>query len=258
MTSIDNRKKTEKQIHDDYFSGNSTFRKKQEIYYPKNLKKIEQKYISNFFGNLNNKKILVYGIGCEASLLKSFIDKGAYVVGVDISVESVKSIKSQISGTDYEKKSEIIEMDCEYLTFEPDSFDYIFGRAIIHHLDIAQSIKQIKNVLKKDGKFAFVEPLATNPIIQFYRRLTPQDRTPDEHPLTSADLKLFSNEFAIIHFKFQHALALLSYLIRKLTTNESIFMFIYSVLSKIDAILMNIPGYRLLCWDVIIHGQKKV
>lgn len=256
MVNNDNRKSIEKKIHDDFFSGTSNFRKKQVVFYPKSIKKTEIKYIFDFFGEIKDKKVLILGVGNQTSLIDAFIDSGAEVVAIDLSSESVKRVRDKIFKTNSESKCSILEMDCENLTFESHSFDFVFGRGIIHHLDIEKSLQQIQQVLKRKGKFGFIEPLATNPVIQLYRYLTPLDRTPDEHPFKSSDLRLFSKRFHNVHFKFLYALTLLSFPIRILTNNDKFFFKVFNFLNRADELLINIPGYRVLCWDVIITGKK--
>lgn len=257
MKNNHDRKSIEKKIHDDFFSGTSNFREKQEVFYPKSIKRTEQEYIFDIFGEMKGKKVLIYGIGSQTSLIKEFLDRGAEVVAIDISSESVKRVRDRIMKNNYEDKCTVLEMDCEDLVFEPNSFDFVFGRAIIHHLDIEKSLRQIHKILKRDGKIGFIEPLATNPVIQIYRRLTPKDRTSDEHPLKSSDFLLFLKGFDNVHLKFLYALTLLSFPIRMLTNNDGYFFKAFDFLNKIDELLLKIPGYRFLCWDVIITGKKK-
>ncbi|MCU7934583.1 MAG: methyltransferase domain-containing protein [Candidatus Thiodiazotropha sp. (ex Dulcina madagascariensis)] len=256
MRESEDRKATEKRMHDIAFSGTTDYRKKQEIFYSNDIQDTEFEYIFEVFGDLRDKKVLIYGVGDQTSLIKDFIDRGAYVTAIDISSEAVKRIKENIAHNDYKNKCDVLEMDCENLTFEKDSFDIVFGRAIIHHLDIAKSLEKIHYVLKNGGKVAFVEPLGTNPVIQLYRRLTPKDRTPDEHPLLSSDLALFSEYFDRVHFKYLYALALLAFIVRMTTKNDGVFMKSFNSLRKMDDVLLKIPGYRLLCWDVIISAEK--
>ena len=58
-------------------------------------------------------------------------------------------------------------MDCENLGFKDNSFDLIFGRAILHHLNLEKSSKEISRVLCKNGKAVFIEHLGMNPLINF-------------------------------------------------------------------------------------------
>ena len=51
-------------------------------------------------------------------------------------------------------------------------------------------------MLRDDGMALFIEPLGHNPVINAYRRRTPEMRPPDEHPLRVDDLALAVRWFA--------------------------------------------------------------
>ena len=69
-------------------------------------------------------------------------------------------------------------MDANNLSFEDESFDIVFGGAILHHLDIEKTIGHIHRVLKPGGKIIFLEPLNMNPLYKVYRFFNKQERTP--------------------------------------------------------------------------------
>ena len=54
--------------------------------------------------------------------------------------------------------------------------------SIKHHLNLNKSLKELNRILKKGGIMLFAEPMATNPIINIYRKFTPKARSADEHP----------------------------------------------------------------------------
>jgi hypothetical protein len=47
-------------------------------------------------------------------------------------------------------------------------------------------------ILQPKGKAIFIEPLGHNFLINLYRRLTPNIRSADEHPLLAKDLKIMA------------------------------------------------------------------
>ena len=74
-------------------------------------------------------------------------------------------------------------------------FDIIYGVGILHHLNLNKTVKEIERLLKKNGSLIFIEPLGTNPFINLYRKLTPNSRSKDEHPLTFNDIRYFKGLF---------------------------------------------------------------
>ena len=85
--------------------------------------------------------------------------------------------------------------NCEKTKFNDNSFDIIYGSGILHHLDISLCLKEMYRLLKPGGRFLFIEPLGTNPLINFYRKLTPKSRSKDEHPLINDDFELIKKIF---------------------------------------------------------------
>ena len=103
------------------------------------------------------------------------------------------------SAIDSQIRPQFLQMDAHDLQFENETFDMVFGSAILHHLNIVPALDQIFRVLKPEGKILFVEPLDMNPVGKLVRSLTKKARTEDEQPLRICDLaeleKRFHNEF---------------------------------------------------------------
>ena len=86
-------------------------------------------------------------------------------------------------------------MDIHEMEFDDQSFDSVFGRAIIHHLQVEKGLMEINRILKSDGIVIFEEPLNINPVFKLYRFLNRQQRTEDEEALRVKELNLFKNLF---------------------------------------------------------------
>jgi SAM-dependent methyltransferase len=135
------------------------------------------------------KDVLEYGCGVNsyAYLLSQW---GARAVGIDISEVAIQRCReANIPGARFET------MNCESLDFPDDSFDLVCGIAILHHLNLASAVSEIARVLRPGGVAIFREPLGHNPAINLFRKLTPNSRTPDEHPLCFGDLNFFRQHF---------------------------------------------------------------
>jgi len=88
-------------------------------------------------------------------------------------------------------------MDAHHLQFEDDSFDFIFGAAILHHLDLVSALDEIRRVLKPDGRILFVEPMGVNPFGKLVRFLTPKARTVDEQPFRFQEFEELNRRFEV-------------------------------------------------------------
>jgi len=91
-------------------------------------------------------------------------------------------------------------MDAHSLEFEDESFDVVYGCAILHHLDFIQALDEVCRVLKPGGRILFVEPLGINPIGKLVRAMTPFARTVDEKPLLFKELAELEKRFDTRHY----------------------------------------------------------
>lgn len=90
-------------------------------------------------------------------------------------------------------------MDAHDLQFDDATFDFVFGVAILHHLNFEKAIQEISRVTKPGGDILFIEPLLLNPVARVVRALTPKARTPDEKPLAREELRLLDRYFRPKH-----------------------------------------------------------
>lgn len=88
-------------------------------------------------------------------------------------------------------------MDAHCLDFPDNTFDMVFGDAILHHLNFGTAVEELYRVLKPGGEIVFVEPLARNPVGKLVRRLTPYARTPDEKPLDKEEFRILKGYFCL-------------------------------------------------------------
>lgn len=166
-------------------------RKFSHVFQCPNIKRIEEERNKRFLESIVDKDLLE--IGCYTGEAAKNILNARYrsYTGIDISPRAIDTAKKQV-GLDT-----LYVMNAESLEFPDESFDVVFGSAILHHLDWAKAIVGIKRVLRLGGKAFFSEPLGDNPLSKLYRTLTPKARTPDELPVTRRQLRwadqLFSN-----------------------------------------------------------------
>jgi hypothetical protein len=125
--------------------------------------------------------------------------------------------------------------------------------------------------LKPGGMFISYDPIAYNPLINVYRRMATAVRTPDESPLTLADLKLARKYFSNVrHREFWISTLLLFvkyYLIDRVHPNQDRYwkrilretperLWWWMPLRSLDSMLTRIPLVRWLAWNVVIWGRK--
>ena len=206
-------------------------------------------------GHVEGRRILLYGTGVNLGPALDFAKAGATVVMIDISPKSVDFLTKKIAGKGLDGQISAHVMDCENLDFVDGCFDFVFGRAILHHLDVKKSLMEVKRVLKAGGRSVFIEPLGMNPFINLFRYLTPSRRTPDEKPFARSEFEMFKRLgfTSFEHFEFS------------LVTNVGIFfetvlkwkLFNYQSLKKVDDHLLNkVRFFRRFCWNTVLVFER--
>jgi len=150
-------------------------------------------WIIKTLGDLNGKRILELGSGAGEGAV--FMAKqGADVTATDLSsgMLGVVSKVAALHNVTVETKVASAE---DLSMFEDNSFDIVYAANLLHHVDIAKCLDEVKRVLKPDGCGAFWDPVAHNPVINVYRKMAEDVRTPDEHPIRRCDMKLFRERF---------------------------------------------------------------
>lgn len=145
----------------------------------------------------DGKRVLDYGCGRGEYSLE-LLSLGADVEGIDISKAYVDLCfqACRDHGID-ERRFNFQVMDAHKLDFPDDSFDFVVGNGILHHLDYPTALSEIRRVLKPGGRAIFQEPLAGNPLLVLLRKLTPRARTEDERPFTATDLKTIADSWDV-------------------------------------------------------------
>ncbi len=221
----------------------------ENIFY-KALYNISSDFFDYLKNNAKNAEILDYGCG-----IGSFVEEVAKyepkkIVGIDISeisinkaIERTKELKINVDFT---------VDNCEKTKFANNSFDIVYGSGILHHLEINKCLDEIHRILKSNGHLVFIEPLGTNPIINFYRMLTPKSRSKDEHPLINKDFEYVKSKFFSTEIKYYGLLTLIFFPFYKSPNDSNFFKF----LASFDQYLFKLKFFRLFAWSVLIKAKK--
>ena len=250
MENLKNNKdriEQEKSFHDKRF-GEKDIREKLNKYYSVNTH-VWNRYTEIISEHCKGKKLLELGCGTAINAEK-WIDLGAILTGIDISSEGIKKAKEKISNKNL--KADFFVMNAEKTDFPDNTFDIVIGTGIIHHLDLISAYEEIHRILKINGHAIFLEPLGHNIFINLYRRLTPQMRTKDEHPLIMKDIKLLKQYFKKVEVEYFTLFTLLAVPFRK----SPIFKKLLATLKAIDDTIFSLlPFMGRYAWMAIIHAQ---
>lgn len=198
----------------------------------------------------------VLDYGCaqgEASVLLAKYG-AASVQGIDLSPVAVNQAREYARSAGF-PDLRFQAMNAEELTFGPGEFDVVFGIGILHHLDVNRACSEIGRVLKPGGRAVFLEPLGHNPLINAVRRLTPNARTSDEHPLTMADLRAIRAYFEWVELDYVNLTTLLTapfVAVPGRVRAQHLF-------ARVDRILFSaVPWVGRFAWNVVIRLGRPV
>lgn len=203
--------------------------------------------------NCSGKMALDYCCGLGGMSLQ-LAQAGAFVHGIDISDESVKTARELLAHEGLGRRSAFQVMDAEKLTFPDRMFDVIVCSGVLHHLDLDFAYPQLARVLKPDGKILCLEALGHNPLINLYRRRTPQLRTSweTEHILKQKDLDRARIFFDKVEARYFHLCSIAAVPFRK----SILFRPLLAGLEAIDTLLLSLPGVRLMAWQVVFELSR--
>src|SRR5262245_22291425 len=121
-------------------------------------------------GQLRGRRALDYGCGHGMAAVV-MARAGAEVSAFDLSPNYVAEAQARARANGV--RVEYMVADAEELPFPGDSFDVVWGNAILHHLDLSRAGRDLFRVMKPGAVAVFCEPWGGNPLLAFARRWLP-------------------------------------------------------------------------------------
>jgi 2-polyprenyl-3-methyl-5-hydroxy-6-metoxy-1,4-benzoquinol methylase len=251
-TDLQRRLAQEAQFHDAKYSG--------EDLYPRHYKVSPTVHVyaamMEMLGDLRGKRVLEYGCG-EGWITRDLAAKGATVEAFDVSPQAVENTKSVLAKAGLLERCTVRTMPAEQLDYPDATFDVAIGFAIIHHLDLGRAFAELHRVMKPGGLSYFAEPLGTNPLINIYRRMTPQFRTVDERPLYLKEMQTQLRAFSGFEHQEYYLTALGAFAFVYVPGLSSLFGPVSRALHRVDRALLKVaPGLGSWAWYTILKIRK--
>lgn len=200
----------------------------------------------------SGKRALEYGCGGYNSESFGLARNGASVTGIDISPVAVLQ-SAEVAKKDGLSTATFRVMDGEALDFPDRTFDLVFASGTLHHLDVDKAYREIARTLKSSGEAIFLEPLAHNPLIGLYRRLTPNWRSTNCHPLKMRQIERAKRYFADVSVTHYHLASLLAIPL----VGRPFFRAVLRTLDSIDELVFKwFPAMRKYSWLTVIVAQR--
>lgn len=158
-------------------------------------------------GALAGQRVL--DLGCGYGETAAWLAmQGATVDAVDISPRMLEVSRRLAERAGVAGRIRFHAAPGEALPFPEAAFDAAFGHDVLHHLDLDRARREILRVVRPGGRAVFAEPLGHNPILNRFRDLSPETRTPDEVPLRFADFGRLADGFRSMRHREFHLLTM--------------------------------------------------
>lgn len=197
-------------------------------------------YRQRVMADVAGRRVLEYGCG-PGMIAFDASAAGADAFGIDISPVAIEHARARAAGLTNAPSFSVD--NAEHTRFPDASFDRIAGSGILHHLALEPAYGELARLLRPGGSAVFLEPLGHNFLINAYRRRTPEQRTPDEHPLLRADVRACAQRFLRMRARFFHASVLAAVPLKGTVA----FGPVLSVLEAVDRIIL--CGHSPMRWQ---------
>jgi SAM-dependent methyltransferase len=188
----------------------------------------------------------VLEVGCGTGEFTQRVARaGAALTALDLSPHLLTKAHARVRGG-----ACFVQGNGHELPFATGAFDAVYGCSILHHLDPATALAEVRRVLRPGGRLVFSEPNLLNPqvLVMFkVHRLRPYfGNSPDEMAFTPGYVtgilqRLGFARFRVRHFDFLHP-----------SIPAALLGHVESALERLEAI----PGVRALSGSLLIDAER--
>ena len=211
------------------------------------------RFVGECVADLNGKTVLEIGTQAWGGMLNKHGVRPASVTCINISTTETEIGRKYAETMGFTADFRV--MDAHTLDFPDNHFDFVYGVAILHHLELERALKELFRVVKPGGRILFIEPLRLNPVAQMVRLLTPKARTEDERPFGPAELKVFERYFQC-EYRFSELFHLPAAVLSRFLFKNPVNV-LTSAFDRLDHVLASaFPKMGIIYRTVAIYGRK--
>lgn len=164
------------------------------------LKRFERRrdLLKEYLNFSDGQKILELGSGSAeytSHIIESIEEKNISITGIELTKALVEIANQKINRPNVN----FIVGNINEMPFANNSFDYIMGNSVLHHIEHDKAFKEITRVLKPGGEIMFFEPNIVNPLVWALFKIKPfrklHGATPDEMAFSKWDIKKVLESF---------------------------------------------------------------
>lgn len=194
------------------------------------------------------KVFLDYGCGNGEMAIKAARVGAVLAIGIDISGVSVENARRAAKAAGVADRCVFLQADCENTGLPAGAIDVVLCSGMLHHVDLPRAFPELARIMKPGGRALGVEALGYNPFIQLYRKLTPRLRTKweSEHILSMSDVRLARRFFHVRDVRHWHLFSIGASVLPRGSRLQSTLL---TVADALDAVVLRIPGVRLMSWQ---------
>src|SRR5262249_45543370 len=165
-------------------------------------------------GDVRGLRVLDFGCGHGMAAVV-LARRGARVTAFDLSAGYLHEARARARANGVTVA--FVQADGHRLPFAADSFDRVWGNAVLHHLDVTTAGRELCRILPPGGLAVFCEPWGENPLLEWARGRLPYPgklRTADERPLRSRHVRLLRRVFPRVEVQGCQLLSMLRRVVR--------------------------------------------
>lgn len=198
---------------------------------------------------------LDYACGHGTQTIRAARAGARVAVGIDISETSVQNARENARKEGLDDRTRFLQRDCEDTGLPARSFSACLCSGMLHHLDLNRAYPELARLMTPGGRILCVEALSYNPVIQLYRRRTPELRTKweQEHILGMNEVRLARKWFDVENVRF----FLMAAPLAALAPAGAPRRILMKAGHAIDMVATRIPGLQLWSWQFAFELVKR-